>query len=101
MTAVGVLQIALFLGLIFLCAKPLGSYMAKVFEGRRTFLHPLLRWLEVLTYKAAGIREDVEQRWTQIRHRIARKLDLAENTRYCQAGFEDAMPTLRRDFFVM
>jgi hypothetical protein len=33
--------------------------------------------------------------------RIAKKLDLGENTRYCQAGFEDAMPTLRRDFFVM
>jgi len=28
-------------------------------------MHPVLRWLEVLTYKAAGIREDVEQRWTQ------------------------------------
>ncbi len=64
MTAIGVLQIALFLGLILLCAKPLGSFMAKVFEGQRTFMHPLLRWLEVLTYKAAGIREDVEQRWT-------------------------------------
>jgi K+-transporting ATPase ATPase A chain len=39
--------------------------MARVFEGQRTFLHPVLRWLEVLTYKAAGIREEVEQRWTQ------------------------------------
>src|SRR5215475_12253516 len=64
MSAVGILQIALFLGLILLCAKPLGSYMAKVFEGQRTFMHPVLRWLEVLTYKVAGIREDVEQRWT-------------------------------------
>src|SRR5262245_37072437 len=64
MTAVGVLQIALFFGLILLCAKPLGSYMAKVFEGHRTFMHPALRWLEVLTYKVAGVREDVEQRWT-------------------------------------
>jgi potassium-transporting ATPase potassium-binding subunit len=36
-----------------------------VFEGQRTFLHPVLRWLEVVTYKAAGVREDVEQRWTQ------------------------------------
>ena len=33
--------------------------------------------------------------------RIVKKLDLAENTRYCQAGFEDAMPMLRGDFFVM
>ena len=39
--------------------------MARVFEGQRTFLHPILRWLEVLTYKAVGVKEDVEQRWTQ------------------------------------
>ena len=64
MTSIGVLQIAVFFGLIFVCARPLGSYMAKVFEGQRTFMHPVLRWLEALTYKAAGIREDVEQRWT-------------------------------------
>src|ERR1700683_4526129 len=65
MTSAGVLQILLFFVLILICAKPLGSFMARVFEGQRTFLHPVLRWLEVLTYKAAGVREDVEQRWTQ------------------------------------
>jgi K+-transporting ATPase ATPase A chain len=64
MTSLGVLQILLFLALILLCAKPLGSYMARVFEGQRTFLHPVLRWLEVLTYKLIGVKEDVEQRWT-------------------------------------
>src|SRR5271155_674216 len=65
MTSAGVFQIALFFALILACTKPLGAYMAKVFDGQRTFLHPALRWLEVLTYKAAGVREDVEQRWTQ------------------------------------
>src|SRR5215813_7528120 len=65
MTGSGVLQIGLFFALILVCTKPLGAFMAKVFEGQRTFLHPVLRWLEVLTYKVAGIREDVEQRWTQ------------------------------------
>src|SRR5437763_1523082 len=65
MTGMGIMQIAVFFGLILMCVKPLGAYMAKVFEGQRTFMHPVLRWLEVLTYKAAGIREDVEQRWTQ------------------------------------
>src|SRR5262252_8387300 len=65
MTSAGVLQIVLFFAIILICTKPLGAYMARVFEGRRTFLHPVLRWLEVLTYKAAGVREDVEQRWTQ------------------------------------
>src|ERR1700728_1779049 len=65
MTSAGVLQIVLFFALILVCVKPLGAFMANVFEGRRTFLHPVLRWLEVLTYKVAGVREDVEQRWTQ------------------------------------
>jgi K+-transporting ATPase ATPase A chain len=64
MTSIGVLQIAIFLGLILVCAKPLGSYMAKLFDGQRTFMHPVLRWLEVLTYKMAGVKEDAEQRWT-------------------------------------
>jgi K+-transporting ATPase ATPase A chain len=65
MTSSGVLQILLFFALILVCVKPLGAFMSNVFEGRRTFLHPVLRWLEVLTYKVAGVREDVEQRWTQ------------------------------------
>src|SRR5579863_3358765 len=65
MTSNGVLQIALFFGIILVCAKPLGAFMARVFEGERTFLHPALRWLEVLTYKIIGVREEVEQRWTQ------------------------------------
>ncbi len=65
MTSTGILQIALFFGLILVCSKPLGAYMARVFVGRRTFMHPMLRWLEVLTYKVIGVRENVEQRWTQ------------------------------------
>jgi potassium-transporting ATPase potassium-binding subunit len=65
MTSAGILQIVIFLGAILICTKPLGAFMVRVFEGERTFLHPVLRWLEVLTYKAAGVREDVEQRWTQ------------------------------------
>ena len=64
MTTNGIIQIAIFFGLILICTKPLGAYIANVFEGRRTFLHPALRWLETLTYRIAGVREDVEQRWT-------------------------------------
>jgi K+-transporting ATPase ATPase A chain len=45
--------------------KPAGIFMTRVFNGERTFLHPVLRWLEVLIYKMSGVREDVEQRWTQ------------------------------------
>ena len=65
MTSAGVVQILLFFALILVCVKPLGAYMANVFEGKRTFMHPVFRWLEVLTYRVSGVREDVEQRWTQ------------------------------------
>src|SRR5438270_4014343 len=39
--------------------------MANLFEGKRTFLHPILRQLEALSYRAIGVRENTEQRWTQ------------------------------------
>ncbi len=65
MTTAGVLQIAIFFALILACTKPLGVFMTRVFDGERTFLHPVLRWLEVLTYKLIGVHEEVEQRWTQ------------------------------------
>jgi potassium-transporting ATPase potassium-binding subunit len=64
MTSVGILQISLFFGLIFIFTKPLGAYMASVFEGRHTFMHPVLRPVESLIYRLIGVREDVEQRWT-------------------------------------
>jgi K+-transporting ATPase ATPase A chain len=65
MTGNGVFQIAIFFLLILALAKPMGSFMAKVFEGERTFLHPVLRPVERLCYAACGIKESVEQRWTQ------------------------------------
>ena len=65
MTPNGFLQIAVFFFLILAITKPLGSYMTKVFAGERTFLHPVLRPLERLCYAAGGVKESVEQRWTQ------------------------------------
>jgi K+-transporting ATPase ATPase A chain len=65
MTFIGVLNIVVFFLVVLAVAKPLGLYMTKLFEGERTFLHPLLRPLEKLTYRLCGVREDAEQRWTQ------------------------------------
>jgi K+-transporting ATPase ATPase A chain len=65
MTLIGVLNIVVFFLVVLAVAKPLGLYMTKLFEGERTFLYPLLRPLEKLTYRLCGIREDAEQRWTQ------------------------------------
>jgi K+-transporting ATPase ATPase A chain len=65
MTANGILQIAVFFLIILALTKPLGIFMARLFEGERTFLHPVLGWLERLCYRLGGVNENVEQRWTQ------------------------------------
>jgi len=65
MTANGVLQIVAFFAVILVVAKPMGIFLANLFEGKRTFLHPILRPIESLTYKLIGVNESTEQRWTQ------------------------------------
>ncbi len=61
----GYAYIVVFFLVLWAITKPLGLYMAHVFEGERTFLHPFLRPLERLIYKLCGVRETSEQRWTQ------------------------------------
>ena len=65
MTTNGILQIVIYFLVIAAVAKPMGVFMTRVFAGERTFLHPVLRPLERLCYKLCGVKEDVEQRWTQ------------------------------------
>ena len=65
MTANGILQILLYTLVILAVAKPVGAYMARVFSGERTWLHRLLRPLEVGIYKLSGIDEAGEQHWTR------------------------------------
>ncbi len=64
MSASGVIQIVLYFILVAVLTKPVGLFLTRVYQGKRTFLHPLLRWLEVLIYRLCGIREQNEQRWT-------------------------------------
>jgi K+-transporting ATPase ATPase A chain len=61
----GWLQIALFIALILLLAKPMGSYMTRVFERRTTWLDPVLVPCERLLYRVTGVNADEEMRWTQ------------------------------------
>ncbi len=64
MTANGILQIVAFFLIILALTKPLGAYMARVFEGGRTFIHLALRPMETWIYRLCGIREEEEQHWT-------------------------------------
>ena len=52
-----------FLTILTLLVKPLGTYMTNVYQGKRTFLSPILVPLENLIYKAAGIKQDEEMDW--------------------------------------
>ncbi len=61
----GWLQIALFITLTLLLAKPMGLYMARVFEGRRTWLDPVLGPCERLLYRLTGVNPGEEMRWTE------------------------------------
>jgi K+-transporting ATPase ATPase A chain len=61
----GWLQIALFIALILLLAKPMGTYMAAVFERRRTWLDPVLLPCERLLYRMTGVDANEEMRWTE------------------------------------
>lgn len=65
MTANGWFQIFLFVAVVFLVTKPLGVFLVRVFERERTFLDPVLRPLERLLYRIAGVDESKEMRWTQ------------------------------------
>ena len=62
MTINGVLQLSIYLVVLLALVKPLGAYMANVYEGRsivnRVF-GPFERWL----YRLAGVRADDEMDW--------------------------------------
>ncbi|MGA8578580.1 MAG: potassium-transporting ATPase subunit KdpA, partial [Bryobacteraceae bacterium] len=63
MTSNGLFQIGLYVVVLLLLVKPMGAHMARVFQGERTFLHPVLRPLESLIYRICGIEEAAEQSW--------------------------------------
>jgi K+-transporting ATPase ATPase A chain len=65
MTVNGWIQILAFLGLIFAVTKPLGVFMARVFNRERTFLDPAARPIERLLYRVTGVDESHEMRWTE------------------------------------
>jgi potassium-transporting ATPase potassium-binding subunit len=53
------LQCASYLALLLALAKPLGAYIANVYEGRYRFLAPL----ENLVYRVAGVKPDDDMHW--------------------------------------
>jgi K+-transporting ATPase ATPase A chain len=63
MTSNAVLQLLLYFVVLIGLAKPLGSYMARVYEGEKVALERVLGPIERLIYRLAGTSRDEEMGW--------------------------------------
>ena len=57
------IQVIFYLAVLVLLAKPLGSFMAKVYQGERTFLDPVLHPVEKLIYRLSGVQTEGDMGW--------------------------------------
>ena len=65
MSVNGWLQFAFFSLILLACVRPVGVYLARVLEGERTWLDPVLRPFERLIYKLCGVKDDHEMNWRE------------------------------------
>jgi potassium-transporting ATPase potassium-binding subunit len=65
MTLNGWLQILVYIAIIIAITKPVGVFMTRVFNGERTFLHPVMRPIERLLYRLTGVDEKREMHWSE------------------------------------
>lgn len=57
------IQLGLYMGVLLALVKPLGAYMARVFEGKPCGLDRALGWCERGIYRLAGVDERSEMNW--------------------------------------
>jgi K+-transporting ATPase ATPase A chain len=65
MSVNGWLQFAIYCLVLLATVRPVGIYMARVIEGERTWLDPILRPIERLIYKLCGVNATEEMNWRQ------------------------------------
>ena len=63
MLVADIIQPLLLLLVVIVITPPLGHYIARVMEGERSFLHPVLAPVERLAYRALRVQPDREQTW--------------------------------------
>src|SRR5574341_361291 len=63
MTLHGTLQFVLYIVVLIALAKPLGWYMARVYEGQSVGINRVLGPVERLIYRVCGIAPDDEMNW--------------------------------------
>jgi K+-transporting ATPase ATPase A chain len=65
MSVNGWLQFVLYSLVLLATVRPVGTYLARVLEGERTWLDPVLRPIERLIYKLSGINAAEEMNWRE------------------------------------
>jgi K+-transporting ATPase ATPase A chain len=65
MTFNGWLQILVYIAIVVAIAKPVGLFMTHVFNGERTFLHPVMHPVERLLYRLTRVDEKREMHWSE------------------------------------
>jgi K+-transporting ATPase ATPase A chain len=57
------IQLIFYMVVLIALAKPVGSFMAKVYQGEKTFLDPVFGPVERFVYRLAGVQADEEMNW--------------------------------------
>jgi K+-transporting ATPase ATPase A chain len=70
MSANGWLQFVVYSVVLLLTVKPVGLYLGRVLDGKRTWLDPVLRPVERLIYKLAGVNAEQEMHWRQYAYAV-------------------------------
>ena len=86
------LTLVAFCAAILLITPFLGRYIARVMEGERTILSPILRPVERGIYRVAGIDETVEQGWRSYAVSVLLMAFVAIVVGYLTLRFQDVLP---------
>lgn len=63
MTEIGLFQIIMYLLVLLACVKPLGSYMARVYENKPIGIDRIFSLFEKLIYRFCSIKQEQEMDW--------------------------------------
>ncbi len=90
--ALEIVGVVIILVAVVLCARPLGSYMAKVFSGDRVFLSRFLRPVERGVYRVIGVKEDDEQTWVKYLSAVLIVTVVSVLVTFLLLRFQDRLP---------
>ena len=98
MSGFGVLQVVLYFVVLIALAKPLGAYMAHVYEGKRTFLSPVLGPSRAPAVPPGGVAPTTTWTGSATRSRCCCSTCSASLVVYALQRLQDVLPLNPQDF---